>query len=207
MHRVMPLAAVFCFVISARAQGPSAPSQNNWSPAQLDRVFDGKALRPELSANPVSGAPAQKRILYPEADPPPAAPRFALDLSAVPEEFRHTIRGYDRLYHKNQEETKEQVDKTNALIRRCYTKRRAQAKRGSYNSEHAYQVTPALVVVHRWGYFAGVRSVGTGHGGAGSCDEYSGRSRPVSGRALDSFTQNELAMAAKRPATGPVGRC
>ncbi|MFH2202396.1 MAG: hypothetical protein ABIJ96_04735 [Elusimicrobiota bacterium] len=118
MHRVMLLGAALGIAASAQAQVASIPANRNWSKQQLDRVFDGAGLKPELAAEPVPGAPADKRILYPESDTPPAAPRFALNIDAVPAEFRHTVRGFEKLFHKNQEETAQQVDRINEHIRR-----------------------------------------------------------------------------------------
>jgi hypothetical protein len=47
----------------------------------------------------------------------PKAPRYALDLSAVPPRFLDAVSGFEFLPHKNQEETPEFVDSINALIR------------------------------------------------------------------------------------------
>ncbi|MBI4425315.1 MAG: hypothetical protein HY554_16415 [Elusimicrobia bacterium] len=104
----------------ARAQpaavGLAAPPES--APA-LDRLFDGALEREALRAAPPVAAGADRgRILYAEADPPPLAPRYALNLPAVPAHFRRAIPGFERLFHKNQEETPEQVKRVNALIAR-----------------------------------------------------------------------------------------
>lgn len=84
----------------------------------LDTLFDGRTPRADLFVE------EPRRILYPEADSPPAAPRFALDLDAVSPRFRRTIPGFEKLPHKNQEETPEQVARVNVLIRRYNQGRR-----------------------------------------------------------------------------------
>lgn len=117
------LAAVAAAVPSfAQAIARPLPPAERLTPEALDGLFDGS--RP-LPAQP---DPEPRRILYPESDTTPAAPRFALDLDAVPPELRRTIPGFEALPHKNQEETPEQVARTNELIRR-YNRRRLLGKK------------------------------------------------------------------------------
>jgi hypothetical protein len=117
MHRVWLLGAAMGIAVNAHAQITAVSPGKKFTSAELDRVFDGKGLRPDL-VTPAPGRPAKKKILYAESDTPPAAPRFALDLSAVPVEFRHTVNGFEKLFHKNQEETPEQIGKINQNIRK-----------------------------------------------------------------------------------------
>lgn len=110
----MPL-LVLALATAAAAQGPGRrlPIPQRLSAEGLDQLFDGAAPRPAFDPEE-----PRRKILYSESDAPPAAPRYALDLGAVPPEFRRTIPGFEALPHKNQEETPETVDRTNALIRR-----------------------------------------------------------------------------------------
>ncbi len=86
----------------------------------LNRLFDGSRQTPPADAFEVPDSTTDEKpsfIIRPEDDPLPPAPRYALNLDAVPPSLRHTIPGFERLFHKNQEETKEWVDKVNTLIR------------------------------------------------------------------------------------------
>lgn len=90
---------------------------------ELDRLFDGRAAAPSgrfavsfrTQAGPAGTPPSA--IIRAEQDPLPAAPRFALNLPAVPESLRSMVDGFHLLFHKNQEETKGWVDRMNVLIR------------------------------------------------------------------------------------------
>jgi hypothetical protein len=110
------LALAVLFAAPASAQyAPVSPSA--WDKASLDRLFDGSLAMPPLSLAAPKQAPALNYIIRQEDEKLPPAPRYALNLSGVPPEFRHTVTGFDKLFHKNQEETKDWVDRTNALIR------------------------------------------------------------------------------------------
>jgi len=63
-------------MLGALFLAPGAQAQD-WSKQKLDQVFDGAGLMPELAVDPVAAVPGKKRILFPESDTPPAAPRFA----------------------------------------------------------------------------------------------------------------------------------
>ncbi|PCI40024.1 MAG: hypothetical protein COB53_02265 [Elusimicrobia bacterium] len=110
---ILPVLLFLPVCASANIRPPAPILRHNLSPEVLDRIFDGKVV-------PVENTPVreQRKILYAESESPPAAPRFALDLDTIPVEFRDTIAGFDRLPHKNQEETPEQVAKINDMIRR-----------------------------------------------------------------------------------------
>ncbi len=118
--KVSPLPVLLILPLAASANIRPAPVHPQKLSAEvLDRIFDGKT--PNTQREPVA---RQRQILYAESDTPPAAPRFALDLDAIPVEFRNTITGFERLPHKNQEETSAQVDKINTMIRRYNRGRR-----------------------------------------------------------------------------------
>ncbi len=77
-------------------------------------LFDGTCA---LGA-PKFQSPAQdKPVLRPDELPLPPAPRYALDVGAVPERFRNLIPDWEKIPHKNQEETPEWVERINTLIR------------------------------------------------------------------------------------------
>jgi hypothetical protein len=110
MGWLLALAAAFSW-----AQGPALPAFSFDKPG-LDGVFDGLRARRAASAPPVS-AQVPSFIIRAEEDPLPPAPRFALNLDAVPPSMRSMVEGYDRLFHKNQEETPEWVSEMNSRIR------------------------------------------------------------------------------------------
>ena len=95
---------------------PMALPQNHWDEAALNRLFDGSLPSPVLNVVPTSARSGPNFIIKPEQLPLPPAPRYSLNLDAIPPELRHTIEGFQNLFHKNQEETKAWVDRTNALI-------------------------------------------------------------------------------------------
>ncbi|MBI5241459.1 MAG: hypothetical protein HY926_13380 [Elusimicrobia bacterium] len=110
------LALAVLFAAPASAQyAPVSPAA--WDKAALDGLFDGSLAMPPLSLAAPKRGPALNYIIRQEDEKLPPAPRYALNLSGVPPEFRHTVAGFDQLFHKNQEETKEWTDRTNALIR------------------------------------------------------------------------------------------
>ncbi|MFA6317236.1 MAG: hypothetical protein WC943_07450 [Elusimicrobiota bacterium] len=112
--------------LSSPTPAPAA-SASPGSPAldaeALDRLFDGSFSRVfdpvlVLSGGPVAAAAAAlPYVIRAEQDPLPVAPRYALNLPAVPEQLRSMVDGFQRLFHKNQEETRERVDRMNVLIR------------------------------------------------------------------------------------------
>lgn len=106
-------AVLLLLPLSASAQVAMLPARP-LDAGTLDRVFDGKRDLPALDAVPAGPS----FIIRPENDPLPKAPRFALNLDAVPPELRSTVDGFELLAHKNQEETPAQVERMNALIRR-----------------------------------------------------------------------------------------
>ncbi|MBI5211415.1 MAG: hypothetical protein HY927_15685 [Elusimicrobia bacterium] len=121
---VLSLLAAQAASASARPLAPPAPAPVALDAQALNRLFDGNASpasdpvaapSPEESAQPSQASPSY--IIRAEQDPLPAAPRFALNLSAVPEHLRSMVDGFHTLFHKNQEETQEWVDRMNVLIR------------------------------------------------------------------------------------------
>jgi len=101
--------------LPAQAQTVGAPVSPERTRALFEPLFDGGAVR--VSLDEQLGTRPKKQILYSETTEALPAPRFALDLSAVPERYRNTVPGFDQLAHKNQEETPQQVDRINAMIR------------------------------------------------------------------------------------------
>jgi len=85
----------------------------------LDMLFDGSGSFPEAAFTGVQAVvPDGDFIIRIEDDPVPAAPRYALNLDAVPPHLRRTIDGFDQLFHKNQEETEAWVEHINGIIRK-----------------------------------------------------------------------------------------
>lgn len=74
-------------------------------PVDLDCLFD-KNCRSQGAVSPIR---QEDKVL-------PPAPRYALDLNAVPARYLNIIPGWQDLPHKNQEETKEWVAHINGLI-------------------------------------------------------------------------------------------
>ncbi|MFA5140265.1 MAG: hypothetical protein WC728_13620 [Elusimicrobiota bacterium] len=105
---------MLCPLLSALLAGAFAASPVYMEAPALDRLFDGKKALPRLDAVALRQS---RPILRAEDDPLPPAPRFALDVGAIPPGMARTIPGYDRLFHKNQEETATWVERVNALIR------------------------------------------------------------------------------------------
>ncbi|MBI5623080.1 MAG: hypothetical protein HY924_04805 [Elusimicrobia bacterium] len=87
--------------------------------AELARLFDGNLSRPgDFVVVPGARASAAPSFVIRAEDAPlPAAPRFALNLPAVPGSLRSMVEGFHLLFHKNQEETREYTERMNALIR------------------------------------------------------------------------------------------
>ena len=112
--RISLLAALFAAPASAQYVPVSHAA---WDKASLDRLFDGSLAMPPLSLAAPPQGPALNYIIRQEDEKRPPAPRYALNLPGVPPEFRHTVAGFDKLFHKNQEETKDWVDQTNTTIR------------------------------------------------------------------------------------------
>lgn len=108
-----------CSAVPAPPAAPPEPPTE----AELSCFFDGGCGGVPLAEPPpaVSGGQAHKTstgpVLRPDELPLPPAPRYALDLAAVPERFRLLIPDFERMPHKNQEETPEWVEHINALIR------------------------------------------------------------------------------------------
>lgn len=96
------------------------------SEGELDCLFDQYCRQ----ARAVSPIRQEDKVL-------PPAPRYALDLSAVPAEFLNILPGYADLPHKNQEETREWVERINEAIRA-----KNAGRRGSRIREWAYDGTP-----------------------------------------------------------------
>jgi hypothetical protein len=116
MARILVVIALIAQTAAAQGPAPALPNRA-WTPERLNRLFDGSISRPELTSATAETPKGKNKILYAESDQDLEAPRFALDLDAVPAEYRNMISGFDRLPFKNQEETKERVDEVNRKIR------------------------------------------------------------------------------------------
>lgn len=104
--------------------GVRVPGEPDADFGELGVLFDNSAARREEAAVPViapmqaAQVPLSGPILHVEEGPLPAVPRLRLDPAAIPPHLRSMISGFERLPHKNQEETEEWVAQRNALIRR-----------------------------------------------------------------------------------------
>lgn len=110
--------AALAAAVPSRAGQAAAPLPSSPGDArELDCLFDGgcRARSEEPGKLPI-------RL---EEKTPPNAPRYALDLKAVPRRFLNIIPGYELLPHKNQEETPGWVEHVNRQIRAKNERRRS----------------------------------------------------------------------------------